>query len=137
MRTDIKEILKMGESETVEFKQSTGQLSRAVETLCAFANHKGGVVLFGISDKGKIAGQPFGDSTVRAISDTIAQSILPSIYPSVVKEEADGKPLIIVSLPEGTSKPYTANGRPYKRLGTTTRQMSSNWRKQNVDPEKH
>jgi ATP-dependent DNA helicase RecG len=126
MRTDIKEIIKTGESETVEFKQTTGQLTRAVETLCAFANHKGGVILFGVTDKGKITGQPSGDSTLRTISDTIAQSISPSIYPSVVKEEADGKPLILVSLPESTSKPYTANGRPYKRLGTTTRQMSSN-----------
>ena len=43
-----------GENNTVEFKKSTGQLERGMETLCAFLNRDGGTVLFGISDKGEI-----------------------------------------------------------------------------------
>jgi hypothetical protein len=37
-----------GESETVEFKKTIGQLSRATEALCAFLNAHGGQVLFGV-----------------------------------------------------------------------------------------
>ena len=45
------------EGGTVEFKETTGQLERGMETLCAFLNGTGGTVLFGVTDKGKIIGQ--------------------------------------------------------------------------------
>jgi len=35
---DLATLIVQGESETLEFKKSTGQLSRAIETLTAFAN---------------------------------------------------------------------------------------------------
>ena len=40
------------EGGTVEFKETTGQLERGIETLCAFLNGTGGTVLFGVTDKG-------------------------------------------------------------------------------------
>ena len=54
---DIKELIAQTENEQVEFKETTGQLERGMETLCAFLNGEGGTVLFGITDKGKIIGQ--------------------------------------------------------------------------------
>ena len=50
---DIKELIAQTENEQVEFKETTGQLERGMETLCAFLNGEGGTVLFGITDKGK------------------------------------------------------------------------------------
>ena len=47
------------EGGTVEFKETTGQLERGIETLCAFLNGTGGTVLFGVTDKGKIIGQEY------------------------------------------------------------------------------
>ena len=35
-RLEVKEIVSQGESTTVEFKKTTGQLERGMETLCAF-----------------------------------------------------------------------------------------------------
>lgn len=46
---DIERLVAGGESETVEFKQSTGQLARAAETLCAFLNASGGKVVLGVT----------------------------------------------------------------------------------------
>lgn len=34
----VKELIAGAESDTVEFKETTGQLERGVETLCAFLN---------------------------------------------------------------------------------------------------
>ena len=124
MSTDIKEIIRAGESETVEFKESTGQLHRAMKTLCAFANHKGGTLIFGVHDRRKIIGQTVADSTIREVSNCIAQLISPQIYPSITKEEVGELALLVVTLPEGNNKPYVAEGRPYKRTGTTTQPMS-------------
>ena len=39
------------ESGRVEFKETTGQLERGMETLCAFLNGEGGTVLFGVREK--------------------------------------------------------------------------------------
>lgn len=42
---EIEALVRRGESDSVEFKKSTGQLTRAAETLCAFLNGHGGIVL--------------------------------------------------------------------------------------------
>ena len=42
-----------------------------METLCAFLNGTGGIVLFGVTDKGKIIGQKVSDRTKRDIAEAI------------------------------------------------------------------
>ncbi len=42
---DIKELIAQTENEQVEFKETTGQLERGMETLCAFLNGEGGTGL--------------------------------------------------------------------------------------------
>ena len=46
-----------GESETLEFKATTGARREAARTLCAFLNQRGGQVLFGITPAEAVAGQ--------------------------------------------------------------------------------
>ena len=53
---NLKEIIEWGESETCEFKKSTSQLERALKSICAFLNHKGGVVYFGVNGNKKNCG---------------------------------------------------------------------------------
>jgi ATP-dependent DNA helicase RecG len=60
---DIVELIKQGESSLVEFKETFDK--EAVETVAAFANTKGGSVLIGVSDKGKIKGLTIGKITLR------------------------------------------------------------------------
>src|SRR5438552_3469642 len=45
----IKHLIKTGESETTEFKESFG--TDAIESLCALANTQGGVILIGLKLK--------------------------------------------------------------------------------------
>jgi ATP-dependent DNA helicase RecG len=54
---EISELVLGGESESVEFKKSTGSLREGIETICAFASHQGGYLLFGVEDNGAIVGQ--------------------------------------------------------------------------------
>ena len=67
----IKRLIAEKEGGLVEFKETTGQLERGMETLCAFLNGNGGTVLFGVNDKGKIIGQDVSDKTRRDIADAI------------------------------------------------------------------
>ena len=68
---DIKNLIIQNENEQIEFKETTGQLERGMETLCAFLNGEGGTVLFGVTDKGKIIGQDVSDKTKRDIADAV------------------------------------------------------------------
>jgi len=121
---DLSALIDQGESETLEFKRSTGQLSRAIETLTAFANSNGGTIIFGVDEKGIVVGQHIADSTIREITNKIVQEIAPRIYPSVTADEVNGKRVLIVSIPEGTSKPYVTHDHPFKRVGTTNQAMA-------------
>lgn len=50
---DISKLASGDEGRRTEYKQTTGQLERGMETLCAFLNGEGGTVLFGVKDNGK------------------------------------------------------------------------------------
>ena len=43
------------ESETLEFKRTTGTRREAVRSVCAFLNQRGGQVLFGVTQDGGVA----------------------------------------------------------------------------------
>jgi hypothetical protein len=65
--TDIVRLAAHGESETVELKASTGQLTRAGKALCGFLNRQGGQVIFGVGPGGQITGQIVADKTLQEI----------------------------------------------------------------------
>ena len=72
----LMDLLQMGESEQVEFKESfTGNARRTIrETICAFANDmagtgKTGVVFIGIGDNGDIIGTQVTDELLRNLAD--------------------------------------------------------------------
>ena len=67
----IKSLITGLESSQIEFKETTGQLERGMETICAFLNGEGGTVLFGVTDKGKVIGQDIADNTKRNIAEAI------------------------------------------------------------------
>ena len=46
-----------GESETLEFKSTTGARREAARIVCAMLNQQGGQVLFGVTPEGRVAGQ--------------------------------------------------------------------------------
>jgi len=106
------------ESETVEFKKSTAQTDRALKTVCAFLNHKGGTIYFGVDDKNKLIGQDVSDSTIRSISQKIRHKIRPEVSPEIKILEIKSKKVIEVNIKEGMNKPYYLDGIAYKRVGT-------------------
>src|SRR5579863_3036149 len=120
---DLKKIVKSGESDIIEFKASTGQLSRAAETLCAFLNKNGGMLLFGIKDDGEIVGEKVTDNTKRDIANQLNRiEPHPDIDTLFVPVSKDKEIIILIAKP-GTSGPYVCGGRPYVRVQSTTKVM--------------
>ena len=119
---DVRQLIKGGESEIVEFKQSTGQLSRAGEALCAFLNGRGGTVLIGVAPEGRIVGQEVADKTQRDIAHCLQRFDPPaSIRILQVPLDRSNLEVIVLQTPalEGR-RPYSFDGRAYERVGSTT-----------------
>jgi ATP-dependent DNA helicase RecG len=113
-----------GESETQEFKGSTGQRSEAAKAVCAMLNHKGGRVIFGVDAKGRIVGQEVTDKTVEDVAAYL-RMIEPPAFPAVERiPVGKGREAISVSVDQGSRRPYSFQGKAYRRLGTTNAEMS-------------
>ena len=61
---NLKELITKGESETLEFKKTLSEWKEIVETVSAFSNTKGGTIVVGISDDGKIHSIAIGKNTI-------------------------------------------------------------------------
>jgi len=112
-----------GEGETIEFKRSVAELEKAVETVAAFANTRGGVVLIGVHPSGRIEGVDVGQTTRERIVNRITGNTDPAIYPSVEHVTAQGRVVVAITVLESADKPHLAFGRAFKRVGAVTAQM--------------
>lgn len=111
------------ESETIELKTGLSELEDAIIDICALLNHRGGAVYFGVRPNGEIAGLTITDTTFRKVNQKIRARIKPEISLSLTSESYHGKSFLIVTVPEGTNKPYFADGQPYVRSGTESIRM--------------
>lgn len=118
---DQDEILKLidaGEDQQLEFKVRVTSFG---EDVCAFANTDGGVVLFGVSDDGKITG--VGKSNEEKIS-SVAAACDPPVRPTVERLVITGISILIAHI-ERTGLIHSFKGKVYKRVGSTNRALST------------
>lgn len=113
-----------GESETLEFKKTSGERREAMQSLCAMLNHRGGRVFFGVEPNGRIVGQQVSDRTLEEIAQEI-QQLEPTVFPQVERIDVRlGYQVISVSISTGPNRPYSYKGQAYKRVGNTSPKMS-------------
>lgn len=116
-------MIKRGETETVEFKENFDK--EAVETAVAFANTKGGTILIGVSDKGKIKGIQLGKETLRNWVNQISQSTDPRIISEANQIEIEKKTVVFILIKEFPIKPVSSKGRCFRRVGNSNRLMTA------------
>jgi Predicted transcriptional regulator containing an HTH domain and an uncharacterized domain shared with the mammalian protein Schlafen len=126
-----KEEILAGESELLEFKRDVPEQSvKYIKTVVAFANGKGGTIVFGVDDKThKIVGIKKSEVFQKAdtIADTIFNSCEPKIRPSINLQEIDKRHIIVVTVPSGMQQPYYIKSMgitegTFVRVAATTRE---------------
>ena len=127
MRIGAKELsalVSQGESDTIEFKRSTGEMKEAMQTLCAFLNGMGGTVLFGVKPDGAIEGQEVSDQTLRDIAQA-ADRFEPPAHVSIHRVKVKAARDVILIVVEGgrEMRPFVYEGHAYERVSSTTRRM--------------
>ncbi|MEK6775947.1 MAG: helix-turn-helix domain-containing protein [bacterium] len=121
---EIGVLLGKGESEKIEFKEKFDR--EAIETAAAFANTKGGVILIGFSDKGRVKGIQIGKETLKDWANQISQCTEPSIVPEIKQAEIEGKDVVMIWIKEVPIKPVSVRGRCLRRVGNSNRIMTPN-----------
>ena len=125
------ETLFSGESKNVEYKVTVPEKSeKYMKTVVAFANGRGGKIVFGIEDKTLDVVGIDEDSiykTMDAITNAISDSCMPQIIPDIEPQTIDGKTVIIVSVEAGKNRPYYLKSKgkengTYIRVAGTSRQ---------------
>ncbi|RJX18056.1 MAG: AAA family ATPase [Desulforudis sp.] len=121
---DIDSLVRGGESETLEFKRTTGERREAARTIRAMLNHRGGRVIFGVEPDGRIAGQMVSDRTVEEVAQELSE-IEPPVFPSIERVNlTDNRQLLVVTAQPGNAQPYSYRGHAYRRVGNTSQQLS-------------
>ncbi len=125
---EIKELIKIDETRTVELKKTTGELKDGMRSLCAMLNSDGGYVIFGIAPKTlKITGQMVTDNTRQEIAREI-RKLEPYVNMAVEYvdvPDAYGQQIIALHADKNlfSDAPYVYDGRPYYKLESTTMLM--------------
>ena len=118
---DLREIIQQGENETVEFKlQAKGKDPSGdefVETVVAFANSQGGIILVGVDDNRNVAGVSDASNTRKAVESLIRHRCDPVPQYKLDVRKVDEKSVVLVTIFEGKHKPYLVRGKgPYIRV---------------------
>ena len=112
------------ETETLEFKKTTGEMKAAMISIASILNKHGvGTLYFGVKPNGDVAGQEVSESSLRDVSRAVYETIKPQIYPAITEEVFEGHSTIKVEF-SGESTPYSASGRYYLRTADEDREVT-------------
>lgn len=120
----LPQLIKQGESETLEFKQSFNK-QEVSETLSAMANRNGGNILIGVTNKGEIKGIQLGKETLQEWLNQIGQATEPKLIPEIIEEKVKSKSVVRIEIASYPIKPVSCNGRVYLRVTSSNKQLNS------------
>ena len=110
---DLHELIARGEGEELEFKQKTTHPHRISRTLASLANTRGGQVLVGVNDAGRILGVRDVEEELFMLREAAAHYVEPPLTTLRFQElEEDGRVVLVVTVPESAHKPHRAQVAP-------------------------
>ena len=122
---NIEELIERGETQSLEFKESSGLKDEIGETISAFSNSDGGTVIIGVSNSGGVPGVDIGKNTLEELANYIKRNTDPQAFPSVKIQEIGGKKVVMIEVEESAEKPVFFKNHAYKRVGKTNQMISS------------
>lgn len=111
---ELLELIEEGENIQCEFKRKFSTPEKIAREMIAFANTKGGYILFGVDDDKSIVGVESEKETTELVKDVALNYCEPAINYFVEYKEVNGKEIVIVNVTESSTKPHRLQD--YKNL---------------------
>ncbi|MDY0165666.1 MAG: putative DNA binding domain-containing protein [Thermoguttaceae bacterium] len=125
---EVIELIAMGEDSRTQFKENIHNAESLAGDLAAFANSRGGRILVGVDDQGNITGLTQDDvrRLNQLIANTATNNVRPAINPETENLTVGDELVMVVSVREGVSKPYSDNaGVFWVKCGSDKRRVTS------------
>lgn len=103
---EVKELIEEGENIQCEFKRKFSTPEKIAREIIAFANTKGGYIIFGVDDDREIFGVASEKEIAALMKETAGTYCEPAVKHSLDFIEIDGKEVVIASIPESDDKPH-------------------------------
>ena len=106
---ELVELCSIGESTTVQYKLEFTTQKQIAEELVAFANTRGGTIVFGAEDKtGRMMGLTYEQVqyTSRELGNTANEQVRPTIYIETETIMHEGMVYLVAYIKNGANKPY-------------------------------
>ena len=105
-RRELLELIEEGENIQCEFKRHFTTPEKIAREMIAFANTKGGYIIFGVDDDREVVGVDSEKSESEMIKDAAENYCEPPLNYSIDFIEVYGKEVVIVTIPESDNKPH-------------------------------
>lgn len=105
-RRHLLELIEEGENLQCEFKRQFTTPEKIAREMIAFANTKGGYLIFGVDDDREVVGVDSEKAESELIKNAAENYCEPSLQYSIDFVELYGKETVIVSVPESENKPH-------------------------------
>jgi predicted HTH transcriptional regulator len=113
MNHSLKKYLELGESESLDYKETISNANKIAKTIVSFCNTKGGKIIVGVNDKRKVVGvHPQEEKyMIQLAVDTYCYP-----KPDIKFEEIEdnNKQVLVVHIAEGNLKPYKSKSQDNK-----------------------
>ncbi len=107
-RHELYDLIESGEGSDVEFKRQFSSPEKIAREIIAFANTRGGYLLFGVDDDGTVVGVRSEKSELEEIEHAARWMIEPPV--EIITENVHagrGLDVVLVRVPESATKPHT------------------------------
>jgi len=103
---ELKDLILEGETSTTEFKRKFTTPVKIAKEISAFANTKGGFLIFGVDDDGSVYGVESEKGEIDLVERASSFNLNPPIIPDIEIIDLYGKDIVIVLVEESSEKPH-------------------------------
>lgn len=102
----LREMIEVGENDRVEFKRRFTTFEKIATEMIALANTRGGTLLIGVDDDGRVLGVDSEKHEIELVATSAEFYADPPIEFDSETVEIEGLDVVVISLPESSTKPH-------------------------------